>query len=98
MNTLQISEIQVVPIKPFNGLVAFSSCIINNQFYLGNIAIYTSPSSSKAYRLVFPNKKLTSGQTVDYFYPITKEAGELLSRSIINKYIDLMSSWGSYDL
>jgi len=93
MNEILISEIQVVPINPQNGLVGFSSCVINNQFYVGNIAIYTSPSSKNGFRLVFPNKKLASGQVVDCFHPINKEAEGLVSSAIINKYVELMDNF-----
>lgn len=90
MDKLEISEIQIVPIKPQNGLCAFISAVINHQFYIGNIALYTSPSSASGFRLVFPNKKLASGQVVDCFYPITKEAGELVTSAIVKKYLELM--------
>ena len=93
MIKLEIGEIQIIPIKPINGLVSFASCIINNQFYVGNIAIYTSPTSSQGFRLVFPNKKLASGQIVDCFYPISKEAGALVTSAIINKYVELMDNF-----
>lgn len=93
MIEIVISEIQIIPIKPQNGLVGFTSCVINNQFYVGNIAIYTSPSSAGGFRLVFPQKKLASGQVVDCFHPINKEAGELVSTAIIKKYVELMDNF-----
>lgn len=91
MNKLEIGEVNLIPLKKsHNGLVSFASCVLNNQFYIGNIAIYTSPSSKDGFRLVFPNKKLASGQVVDCFHPISKEAGELVSSVIIKKYLELM--------
>jgi len=90
---IEISEIQIIPIKPNNGLVAFSSCVINNHFYVGNIAVYTSPSSKHGYRLVFPTKKLANGVHVDCFFPINKEAEEMVSNSIISKYVELMDNF-----
>jgi len=39
MCELKISEIQVIPIKPKNGMVAFASCVVNDALYIGNIAI-----------------------------------------------------------
>lgn len=93
MYSLVINEIQIIPIKPQNGLVAFATCLINNQFHVGNIAIYTSPGSRLGYRLVFPNKKLTSGHSVDCFYPVTQEAGVLVSEAIIKQYIKLMGNF-----
>ena len=90
---LEISEIQIIPVRPQSGLVAFASCVINNQFYVGNIAVYSSPLSKDGFRLVFPTKKLSSGQMVDCFHPITKEAGDLVTAAIINKYVELMDNF-----
>ena len=93
MKKLEISDIQIVPIKPKNGLIAFATAVINNQFYIGNIAIYTSPTSSKGYRIVFPTKKLANGHHVDCFYPINKNIGEIVSDAIIEEYIQLMENF-----
>lgn len=93
MSELSITEIQIIPIKPHNGLVAFSSIVINNQFYVGNIAIYTSPSSQDGFRLTFPNKKLASGQIVDCFHPISQAAGEIVRKTIVGKYLELMNNF-----
>lgn len=91
MNKLEISEVNLVPLKKSReGLVSFASCVLNNQFYIGNIAIYTSPSSKDGFRLVFPNKKLASGQVVDCFHPINKEAEQQVTSAIVKRYLELM--------
>ena len=56
-----ITEIQIIPLKPKDGLVAFASCVINDQLYLGNIAIYSSLGSCDGFRLVYPAKVLPTG-------------------------------------
>lgn len=93
MENLNLSEIQCIPIKSQNGLVCFASCVINNQFYVGNIAVYSSPNAPQGFRLVFPNKKLISGQIVDCFHPINKEAEVVVSTAIIKKYVELMDNF-----
>ena len=91
MNKIEVSEIHILPIKPQSGgLVSFCSCVINNQFYVGNIAIYTSPNSIHGFRLVFPNKKLASGQVLDCFHPINKATEEQVTSVIVKKYVELM--------
>jgi len=95
MNEIVISEIQVIPIKPKDGLVAFSSCVINNQFYFGNIAIYTSPSSPDGFRLVFPSKTLPTGKQIQSVYPINRQTYEAVKRAIIQKFEELMSKVNS---
>ena len=93
MDRLDIGEINIILIKPKDGLVGFASCVINNQFFFGNIGIYSSPSSQNGFRLVFPNKKLASGQVVDIVHPISKEAGEMITSAIIRKYVELMDNF-----
>ena len=93
MNDIVISEIQIAPANFQNGLVAFASCSINNQFYVGNIAIYTAPNNSLGYRLVFPTKKLASGKQVPCFYPFRKDVEEIVTKAIVDKYVELMENF-----
>jgi DNA-binding cell septation regulator SpoVG len=90
MNEIVVSEIQIVPTKPKDGLVAFATCVINNQFYYGNIAIYTSPSSLDGFRLVYPSKMLPTGKQIQCMHPVNREAGEAIHNAIIGKYKELM--------
>jgi len=91
MCELEISEIQVIPMKPKEGLVAFASCVINNALYIGNIAVYTSPSTQSGFRLLYPVKILPNGKEIHCVHPINKEAGELISKAIIRKFREIAS-------
>ena len=91
MSELEITEIQIFPVKPKDGLVAFVSCVINNSLYIGNIALYTSLSGAEGYRLVYPSKLLPNGKEVNCVHPINKEAGTLISKAIIEKFMEVMS-------
>lgn len=86
---MQISEINIIPIKPRDGLVAFASCVINEAIFLGSIAIMTKLSGS--YRLVYPTKK-TASKNINIFHPINSEAGQKLEKEIINKYQEVMKT------
>jgi len=91
MNDIVISEVQIVPVKPRDGLVAFASCVINESLYIGNIAIYTSPTRPEGFRLVYPAKILPNGKDINCVYPINKQTGDLIEKEVINKYLDLIS-------
>jgi len=95
MQELTISEIQIIPINPQNGLVGFASAVINNQFYVGSIAIYTSPLSSRGFRVVFPTKKLSNGKHVECFYPINNVINERVSNAIIHEYVKLIENFNN---
>jgi DNA-binding cell septation regulator SpoVG len=81
-----IDELQVVPVKPQNGLIAFASCVWDNSLYLGNIGVYTSPSREDGYRLTYPHITLPNGKKINAFYPISKQAGNSIQEAIIKKY------------
>ena len=90
MNKLEINEIDILPVKPKNGLLAFASIVINQQFYVGDIAIYSSPSTEDGFRLIYPCKVLPNGKKINSFHPITKIAGEAVHNAVISKYQELM--------
>ena len=91
MSELRISEIQIIPIKPKEGLVAFASCVVNKALYFGNTAIYTSPSIQEGFRLVYPVKILPNGEEIHCVHPINKEAGEAILKEIIKKFREVIS-------
>lgn len=91
---LLISEVQIIPVKPQRGLVAFASCVINNSLYVGNIAIHTSLKDPGGYRLVYPDKVLPNGKLINCVYPINQEAGEAIRVAIIGKYMEIVGLTG----
>lgn len=84
---MKISEIQIIPIKPNNGLVAFASFVIDDSIYCNSVGIITRPSGG--YRLVYPSRRIAS-RNVNLFYPITKTCGQLISQAVIAKYEDVL--------
>lgn len=90
MNEITVSEIQIIPVKPKNGLVSFASCVINGQFYLGGLAIYTCPSSPEGFRVVYPTKVLNNGTKLDLAHPITREVGVTIQKKIVEEYLKLI--------
>jgi len=89
MKDIVVSEVQILPVKPKDGLVAFASCVINDQFYVGDIAIYTRPDGSD-YRLVYPCKVLPNGMKINCFHPINRAAADRLKNEIVKVFSDLI--------
>lgn len=80
---MKISEVQIIPVKPANGLVGFASCVIDKSLYIGSLGIHQLIDGS-GYRITYPTKLLGSRQ-LNYYYPISKEAGRLIEEAITNK-------------
>lgn len=91
---ISISEIQIVPIKPQDGLVAFASFVLNESLYLGSIGIVTRPQGG--YRLVYPTKKV-SIRNINIYHPINKSFAESIEKEVISKFEDVMKNHDRYD-
>ena len=88
-STPEISEIQIYPVRPKDGLVAFASCLFNNSLSLQSIAIYTRADGS-GYRLVYPAKFLPNLKQINIFYPINKEIGDTIQKAIVGEFEKLI--------
>ena len=91
---MKISEIQIIPIKPQNGLVAFAGFVLDNNLYLGSIGILTRPEGG--YRLVYPTKKVGL-RNINIFHPINKEFAKSIEKEVIKKFEDVMKKYDRYD-
>lgn len=82
-----ITEINIVPVKPVNGLIGFASMVIDNRFYIGSIAIHKRLNGN-SYRAVYPSKKM-GGRSLPLYYPINKQTGQLIEKAITAKCREL---------
>lgn len=80
---MKVSEIQILPIKQSDGLVGFASCVIDKCLYLGSIGIYKRIDGT-GYRLTYPSRK-AGNRSLNYYHPITKEAGQIIEKAVIEK-------------
>ena len=85
--SLKISEIQIIPVKASDGLVGFTSFVIENSFYMGGIGIYTRPQGG--IRLTYPIKNHPSG-AIPIFHPINNWVGEQICDAVSKKYNEVM--------
>jgi len=90
----QITEIQIIPIKPKDGIVAFASFVLNRGLYLGSVAIMTKPTGG--YRLVYPTKKL-GAKGINIFHPINRDFAQTVEQAVLAKFEDVMSRNDRYD-
>lgn len=86
---LVVSEISITEVNPVNGLVAFASCVVNGQFYIGSIGIHQR-INGLGYRLVYPTKKV-KGRQNSLCHPITKEVGIAIEEAISKQYKELIN-------
>ena len=91
-NKLAVSEINIYPIKPKDGLIGFASLVFNSSLYVGGVAIHTTPSGG--IRLVYPIKTLPNGLAISCVHPICREAGSAITEAVAKKMRELSSRCG----
>jgi|GEM_PF-390442 len=82
-----ITEVQIIPVKPSGGLVAFAGCILNGQLYLGALGVHKRLDGT-GYRITYPTKKV-GDRRLNYYHPITKEAGLAIEQAVVAKCIEV---------
>ena len=84
---MNVSEVNITPVKPTDGLVAFASCVVDNKIYIGSMGVHKLLDGT-GYRITYPTKIIGSRQ-LNYFHPVTQYAGNLIEQAIIAKCIKL---------
>ncbi len=82
---MKITEVKIEFIKPSNGLVAFTSLVVNDSIYLSSIAIYKKLNGS-GYRILYPKKGV-----FEVWHPITTEASRQIEEVIFNKLKEVIN-------
>jgi len=83
-----VSEVQIVPVKPSNGLVGFASFVLCEAVYCGSIGIFTRQSGG--YRLVYPTRKVL-GKDTGVYYPIGRQVGHAIEEAVVIKLEEVVS-------
>ena len=71
---MKIKKVEIVPVKPSNGLIGFAHLFIEDGLYLGSIGIFTKRDGG-GYRLTYPTRRV--GETnITIFHPTTSECSK----------------------
>jgi len=81
----KITEIEIIPIKPQKGLLAFANFVMDGKFFMSSIAIH-SKLNSTGYRITYPRKN-----SFNLFHPINKETSKIIEEAIISQFKKVMN-------
>ena len=87
----KITEVQVVSIKPKDGLLGFASLVLDDCLYIGSIGIH-SKLDGNGYRLTYPTK-LVGDRNINIYHPINKQLSKLIEEAVFNKFKDVMTKF-----
>ena len=80
---MNIKKVEIVPIKPHEGLIGFASIVIGDCLYLSSIGVHTR-LDGKGFRITYPTKKV-GNINVAIFHPLEKELSREIEQAIFEK-------------
>src|SRR4029077_371143 len=87
--TMHVTEVDIAFVKPKDGMIAFASVVLDDQLYLGGIAIH-SKLVGCGYRLTYPTRKVGETQFC-LFHPIRKHVGRAIEQAVFEKLKNVVS-------
>jgi len=75
--------VQIIPIKPKDGLIAFASILLDEKLYLSSIGLHRKLNGS-GFRITYPNKRV-GNRNIDIFHPINRELALEIEKTILEK-------------
>jgi len=89
----KVTEVEIIPIKPKDGLVAIASCVIDNKIYIGSLGIQTRLTGKYgSFRLLWPTKKIGTRE-INIYHPIKREVYTAIEKAVIGKYESEMKDY-----
>jgi DNA-binding cell septation regulator SpoVG len=83
---MHVSEVNITPVKPNNGLVGIASVVIDGNIYLNSIAVYMKLDGT--YRLLYPTK-IVGSNSLGLFYPINRIASKAIEDAVLKRCIEV---------
>ena len=80
---MHITEVQIMPIKASDGLVALASIVFNHCLYLGSIGVYTR-RNAPGYRITYPTKS-SDGKSFNIYHPINREVSAAIELAVLRQ-------------
>ena len=78
-----ITKVELLPIRPQNGLMAFACVEIDNQFYVNSIGVHKR-RDGKGYRITYPTRKVGQ-QNITIFHPTELSLSKEIEEAICGK-------------
>ena len=85
---MKITEVQIIPIKPKDGLVAFASVIVENSLYLGSMGVYTR-LDGLGYRITYPTKKV-GNKDINIYHPINSDTSKDIEEAVFLRVKEIL--------
>lgn len=86
---MKIKRVEIVPIRPFEGLIAFANVVLEEGLFLGSIGIHRKLDGG--FRITFPSKKI--GETnLCIYHPMNPEVSKEFETAICSRAEEVLGN------
>jgi DNA-binding cell septation regulator SpoVG len=86
-----VTKVEIVPIIPKAGHIAFANIVLEDKIALNSIGIHTCLRRS-GFRLLYPTKTLPNGKVIQTYYPVNKRVADEIQDTILSQYEELLNN------
>lgn len=87
---MSVTKVEIVPIHPQKGLVAFASILLDDSVYLGSIGVHKRLNGD-GYRISYPTKKFGSSHLYIH-HPMNRELSQEIEQAVTSKAAELFGT------
>lgn len=87
---MKVTKIEIIPIHPQNGLIAFASIELDNMFYVSSIGIHKK-LNKRGFRITYPTKKV-GDRSLAIFHPMQASLSKEIEREVSLKAEELFDN------
>lgn len=85
---MKVTKIEIIPIHPRNGLLAFASIELDNVFYVSSIGIHKK-LNERGFRITYPTKKV-GDHSLTICHPMQASLSREIEREVCLKAQELL--------
>lgn len=85
---MKVTDVQITPITPRRGLVAFANVVIDDSIFMGFIGVHTKLDRS-GYRITYPTKKVGQ-KDLNIYRPTNELTSKLIENAVIEKAKEIL--------
>lgn len=84
---MNVTKVELLPIRPQNGLMAFASIELDERFYIGSIGVHRR-RDGMGYRITYPTRKVGES-SVTVCHPLAPELSRTIEQAICIRAVEL---------
>lgn len=85
---MKVTKVELIPIRPKDGLVAFACIELDHDFFVGSIGVHKKLNSA-GFRITYPSRKV-GGISMTICHPIENALSKEIEEAVCSKIELLM--------